>query len=134
VAFNDEKDQHLATLTVKQTLQFAAACRTPRSAQRPSGDAASRKGFAKVFLNVLGTVFGLNHVMDTKVGNDLIRGVSGGEKKRVSISEVLACRALVTMWYVFLPSLGIKAHGLGITRLVVSTPPLPSVMSSRFAL
>ena len=88
----------MATLTVQQTLQFAAACRTPRSGQRPSGDASTRKGFVKVFLNVLGTVFGLSHVMGTKVGNDLIRGISGGEKKRVSISEVLACRALVTMW------------------------------------
>lgn len=28
----------------------------------------------------------------------MIRGVSGGEKKRVSIAETLASRALITAW------------------------------------
>lgn len=32
-------------------------------------------------------VFGLSHTINTKVGNDFIRGVSGGERKRVSIAE-----------------------------------------------
>jgi ABC-type multidrug transport system ATPase subunit len=31
--------------------------------------------------------FGLSHTLNTKVGNDFIRGVSGGERKRVSIAE-----------------------------------------------
>jgi len=83
VAFNEEKDIHLATLTVKQTLEFAVSCRTPRANQRQPGQ--SRKQFISTFLEVLGQVFGLARVFDTKVGNDLIRGVSGGEKKgRVS--------------------------------------------------
>jgi ABC-type multidrug transport system ATPase subunit/ABC-type multidrug transport system permease subunit len=49
-------------------------------------------------MNVLGKVFGLERVFGTRVGNAQLRGVSGGEKKRVSISEVLASRAVVTMW------------------------------------
>lgn len=32
-------------------------------------------------------IFGLSHTINTKVGNDFIRGVSGGERKRVSIAE-----------------------------------------------
>ncbi len=32
-------------------------------------------------------VFGLTHTLNTKVGNDFVRGVSGGERKRVSIAE-----------------------------------------------
>lgn len=44
------------------------------------------------------TIFGLNHVKDTPVGDSSIRGVSGGEKKRVSISETLATRSLITSW------------------------------------
>jgi ATP-binding cassette subfamily G (WHITE) protein 2 (SNQ2) len=36
--------------------------------------------------------------MDTKVGNELIRGVSGGEKKRVSIAEAMITKASVQCW------------------------------------
>lgn len=36
--------------------------------------------------------------MDTKVGNELIRGVSGGEKKRVSIAEAMITKASVQTW------------------------------------
>lgn len=32
-------------------------------------------------------VFGLSHTVNTMVGNDFIRGISGGEKKRLSIAE-----------------------------------------------
>jgi ATP-binding cassette subfamily G (WHITE) protein 2 (PDR) len=32
-------------------------------------------------------VFGLSHTMNTMVGNDFVRGISGGERKRVSIAE-----------------------------------------------
>lgn len=37
--------------------------------------------------DVIMTIFGLSHTLNTKVGNDFIRGVSGGERKRVSIAE-----------------------------------------------
>jgi len=35
----------------------------------------------------------LEHTLDTKVGNEYIRGVSGGERKRVSIAEAMITRA-----------------------------------------
>lgn len=31
--------------------------------------------------------YGISHTINTKVGNDFVRGVSGGERKRVSIAE-----------------------------------------------
>lgn len=43
-------------------------------------------------------MFGLEHTEDTPVGDAYVRGVSGGEKKRVSIAEVLANRASIEAW------------------------------------
>ena len=59
---------------------------------------ASAGMYVKALSQVLTTVFGLRHVVDTKLGGAALRGVSGGEKKRVSIAEALACRALLSAW------------------------------------
>lgn len=42
--------------------------------------------------------FGLLHTMNTCVGNDYIRGVSGGERKRVSIAEVCLNGSSLQCW------------------------------------
>ena len=63
------------------------------------GIAPMRKGeFIDELVYTLSTVFGLRHVRGTKVGNAAIRGVSGGERKRVSIAEALATRARLGCW------------------------------------
>src|ERR1700733_10717118 len=41
---------------------------------------------------------GIAHTHETKVGNEFVRGVSGGERKRVSIIETLATRGSVYCW------------------------------------
>ena len=43
-------------------------------------------------------VFGISHTINTRVGNDLIRGVSGGERKRVSIAEAALSGAAIQCW------------------------------------
>ena len=43
-------------------------------------------------------VFGLSHTYNTKVGNDFIRGVSGGERKRVSIAEMMVAGSPICAW------------------------------------
>lgn len=43
-------------------------------------------------------MYGLSHTKNTKVGNDFIRGVSGGERKRVSIAEVALSFASLQRW------------------------------------
>ena len=48
--------------------------------------------------NVVMTIFGLSHTRNTKVGNDFIRGVSGGERKRVSIAEMMLAGSPITCW------------------------------------
>ncbi|KDQ56615.1 hypothetical protein JAAARDRAFT_131673 [Jaapia argillacea MUCL 33604] len=84
VQYCPEDDVHFPTLTVQQTLDFAAATRSPHS----------REGLVEVLM----TVFGLRGVRGTKVGDEKVRGVSGGEKKRVSIAECLAGGGLVGAW------------------------------------
>ena len=46
---------------------------------------------------VLGSL-GIAHTAHTKVGNEFIRGVSGGERKRVSLAEMLAGQSPVQFW------------------------------------
>jgi energy-coupling factor transporter ATP-binding protein EcfA2 len=47
---------------------------------------------------VIMTVFGLSHTFNTKVGSDVVRGISGGERKRVSIAEMALAGAPIAAW------------------------------------
>ncbi|CAH2351740.1 protein Snq2p [[Candida] railenensis] len=94
IIYIPELDEHMPHLTVEQTLTFAIGCKTPE--MRING--ISREEFIGTMKEILATVFGLRHTYHTKVGNDFVRGVSGGERKRVSIAEALACRASVYCW------------------------------------
>lgn len=88
-------DFHYPTLTVRQTLETAIKAKTPR-ARLP--DMSSRKDFRDKFLDVLTKMYGLTRQKDTLVGNAFIRGVSGGERKRLSIAEQMATRSSINMW------------------------------------
>ncbi|RGP60268.1 ABC transporter cdr4 [Fusarium sporotrichioides] len=92
--YNGEVDEHLPYLTVGQTLEFAAAMRAPR-ARLPG---ITRKDRVKHVVQVMLTVFGLSHTRNTIVGNDYVRGVSGGERKRVSIAETALSEAAISAW------------------------------------
>ena len=94
VQYTPEDDVHFPTLTVEETIRFAAKTRTPHT--RVEGQ--TRDELVEEITDVLITVFGLRHARKTLVGDARIRGVSGGEKKRVSISEALACRSLINCW------------------------------------
>ncbi|KAL4814418.1 ABC-2 type transporter-domain-containing protein [Aspergillus spinulosporus] len=88
VAYVPEDDVHFPTLSVRQTLEFALQSKTPKRYQ----DRIPR------YLEIYGRVFGMSHTMDTLVGNEYIRGVSGGERKRISIIESLATDSSVMCW------------------------------------
>lgn len=47
---------------------------------------------------VVMTMFGISHTVNTRVGNDFVRGVSGGERKRVSIAEATLSFAPLQCW------------------------------------
>ncbi|OBA28436.1 pleiotropic drug resistance protein PDR [Hanseniaspora valbyensis NRRL Y-1626] len=84
VVYQAESDIHFPHLTVFETLNNVALLTTPSN--RIKG--LSREDFAKHMAEATMAMYGLSHTRNTKVGNELIRGVSGGERKRVSISEI----------------------------------------------
>lgn len=96
VLYNPEDDLHYASLTVRDTLSFALKTRTPGKDSRRQGE--SRAQYRRTFLHSVAKLFWIEHCLDTKVGGALIRGVSGGEKKRVSIAEALITKASVQCW------------------------------------
>lgn len=85
---------HFPQLTVGETLEFAAKARAP--AVRPFN--CTRAQYARHMRDVYMTIFGLSHTINTQVGNDFIRGVSGGERKRVSIAEVALSGSPLQCW------------------------------------
>ncbi|KAK9478905.1 ABC-2 type transporter-domain-containing protein [Lipomyces japonicus] len=92
--YSPETDVHFPTLNVNQTLSFAADVKAPKV----RAGHISRSDYVKDIRDVLATVYGLTHTFHTPVGNDYIRGVSGGERKRVSLAEVMAGRANLVCW------------------------------------
>ncbi|KDR82402.1 hypothetical protein GALMADRAFT_56996 [Galerina marginata CBS 339.88] len=93
VQYCPEDDIHFPTLTVSQTIMFAARVRAPRERL-----GRTRSEYSESTTNLLMTLFGLQHAKDTPIGDALIRGISGGEKKRVSICEAMATRTCLTAW------------------------------------
>ncbi|KAH8679388.1 ABC-2 type transporter-domain-containing protein [Ilyonectria robusta] len=92
--YNQEVDKHFPQLTVGQTLEFAAAARTPSNRMYN----ISREEFRTQAAKIVMAVCGLTHTYNTKVGNDFIRGVSGGERKRVSIAEMMLAGSPLAAW------------------------------------
>lgn len=92
--YTAEVDVHFPQLTVGETLSFAARARSPR--QIPNG--MGRSEYADRMRDVVMATFGIGHTIDTRVGNDFVRGVSGGERKRVTIAEAALSGAPLTCW------------------------------------
>ena len=84
-------DIHMATLTVAQTLDFALSLKTPGPNGRIPG--MTRKEFDASIRDMLLRMLNISHTSNTYVGDEFVRGVSGGEKKRVSIAEAMMARA-----------------------------------------
>jgi ABC-type multidrug transport system ATPase subunit len=92
--YTAEVDAHFPQLGVGDTLYFAARARTSR--QLPTS--VTRDQYAQHLRDIVLAMFGISHTIDTKVGNDFVRGVSGGERKRVSIAEATLSFAPLQCW------------------------------------
>ncbi|KAF9884827.1 hypothetical protein FE257_001243 [Aspergillus nanangensis] len=94
VIYQAETEIHFPQLTAGETLTFAARARAP--ANRFPG--VTRNQYADHMRDVVMAMLGLSHTMNTRVGNEYIRGVSGGERKRVSIAETMLCGSPLQCW------------------------------------
>uniref|UniRef100_A0A8C1ZLS9 ATP-binding cassette, sub-family G (WHITE), member 2a n=1 Tax=Cyprinus carpio TaxID=7962 RepID=A0A8C1ZLS9_CYPCA len=75
-----QDDVVMGTLTVRENLRFSAALRLPKSIRQREKDEKVEKLIQEL---------GLSKVADSRVGTQLIRGVSGGERKRTNIGMEL---------------------------------------------
>lgn len=94
--YTAEHDSHFPELTVGETLQFAASCRKPRQAS--SNEERPDTSYSESLTTSLTTALNLSDVSGSKLGNEMIRGVSGGERKRVTIAEALSSWAPFQCW------------------------------------
>lgn len=75
-----QEDRFFPELTVRETISFSASLRLPRSMS---------KEVKKQRVDSIIAELGLAKIEDVNVGNDFVRGVSGGERKRVNIGTEL---------------------------------------------
>ena len=78
--FVDQEDMLMGTLTVRETLMYSALLRLPQSMSME----AKRVRVQEVMQEL-----GIDHLADRKIGVPGQRGISGGEKRRVSIAQEL---------------------------------------------
>jgi len=80
-AYVEQDDLLFHTLTVRETIQLAADLRLPRAMSKQERDERVNRTLAEL---------GLRKCENTRIGNEKTRGISGGERKRVSIAiEIL---------------------------------------------
>lgn len=94
-------DVHMANLTVRETLQFAldnsVLPLTPEAfaeAGKPAPQLDKRLlDLHSKKVDLMLSVLGMHECANTIAGNEMIRGISGGQKKRLTIGELLITNA-----------------------------------------
>ena len=92
--YQPEFDVHFPQLTVAQTLDFAALARLSQTDSTRS----DWKNVVENTRDAAVTALSLKQTMNTKVGNSFVRGISGGERKRTSIAEVMVGNHALQCW------------------------------------
>ncbi|KAJ5751441.1 ABC-2 type transporter-domain-containing protein [Penicillium nucicola] len=95
IVMNTEEEIFFPTLTVGETMDFATRLKAP--AHPPQG-AENIESYRQSLKSFLLESMSISHTANTKVGNEYIRGVSGGERKRVSIIECLGTGGSTFCW------------------------------------
>ncbi|KAH9724818.1 ABC transporter G family member 40 [Citrus sinensis] len=115
-AYISQHDVHIGEMTVRETLAFSARCQGVGSRYDMLTELARREKeagikpdlFIDVFMKAAATegqeanvltdyylkVLGLDVCADTLVGDEMVRGISGGQKKRLTTGEIMVGPAL----------------------------------------
>ncbi|KAK1358249.1 hypothetical protein POM88_051505 [Heracleum sosnowskyi] len=110
-AYISQYDLHIGEMTVRETLEFSARCQGVGSRYEMLAELSRREKDANIkpdpdldiFMKAVATkgqetnvvteyvlkVLGLDICADTMVGDQMIRGISGGQRKRVTTGEML---------------------------------------------
>ncbi|TMW67512.1 hypothetical protein Poli38472_011132 [Pythium oligandrum] len=109
VSYVTQRDNHFPTLSVKETLEFAHECCGGELSERaerrfnqgsPEENKAAleaARALYKHYPDVIIQQLGLENCQNTIVGNAMLRGVSGGERKRVTTGEMAFGNKYVTL-------------------------------------
>ncbi|EHA8590358.1 ABC transporter G family member 39 [Cocos nucifera] len=157
-AYIGQHDIHIGEMTVRETLAFSARCqgvgtrydmltelsrREKEANIKPDPDidvymkAISVEGQERVVTDYILKILGLEICADTMVGDAMIRGISGGQKKRVTTGEMLVgpAKALFmdeistgldsSTTYQIVNSLRQSVHILGGTAFIALLQPAP---------
>ncbi|XP_010925283.1 ABC transporter G family member 39 isoform X2 [Elaeis guineensis] len=157
-AYIGQHDIHIGEMTVRETLNFSARCqgvgtrydmltelsrREKEANIKPDPDidvymkAISVEGQESVVTDYILKILGLEICADTMVGDAMIRGISGGQKKRVTTGEMLVgpAKALFmdeistgldsSTTYQIVNSLRQSVHILGGTAFIALLQPAP---------
>ena len=109
----DDAGAHYPNLTVRETLHFASLCQIPRSSEkagrlleaivaldpqvvdpdlRPFLASVQDTIRSKAKVELIIEALGLTPCADTVIGDGLLRGISGGQRRRVTLAEQLVTR------------------------------------------
>ncbi|XP_057969768.1 pleiotropic drug resistance protein 1-like [Malania oleifera] len=110
-AYISQHDLHLGEMTVRETLAFSARCQGVGSRYEMLAELSRREKAANIkpdpdidiFMKAAATegeetnivtdyilkILGLDVCADTMVGDEMLRGISGGQRKRVTTGEML---------------------------------------------
>ncbi|KAJ3701263.1 hypothetical protein LUZ61_004968 [Rhynchospora tenuis] len=157
-AYISQHDTHIGELTVRETLNFSARCqgvgtrydmltelarREKEASVKPDPDidifmkAITLEGQENVVTDYFLKILGLDICADTLVGDEMLRGISGGQKKRVTTGEMIVgpSRALFmdeistgldsSTTFQIVKSIRLMNHILGGTAVIALLQPAP---------